>query len=252
MKCKRMGVINITPDSFSDGGEYFSTSSIQSRLHFLDSFDAIDIGAESTAPMNASLSWETEWLRWQMVLPFFKNLRSSISIDSYHPETVFEIVRYCKDQRLNNKLIWNDVSGKFDEAVKDFLTLGHDYVFCHNLAPSREQTGQHMNYVQDEIQLADYFAPFLHPQVIFDPCIGFSKTQEQNWQILNTFGQLQKEVGHQRWLLGFSRKSCLRKKYGSEDRAYLDTLHVEIVSQILTSTSGELWIRTHRPELLKT
>lgn len=245
-----MGVINITPDSFSDGGEYYSTPFIQSRLQFLNSYDAIDIGAESTAPMNSSLSWRAEWERWQMVLPLLKDIHSTISIDSYHPETVFELVKYCLDHRLKNKLIWNDVSGKFDEAVKEFLTSGHDYVFCHNLAPSRDLTGQHMNYVQDELNLDAYFAPFLHPQVIFDPCIGFSKTFEQNWQILNTFGDLQNQVGHNRWLLGFSRKSCLRKKYGTDDRESLDHLHVKLVNKIIPTTSGELWIRTHRPELL--
>ena len=250
MKLKRMGVMNVTPNSFSDGGEFFNPQSLSQRIQFLQKFDAIDIGCESTAPMNASLAWETEWERWQMVLPHLKNLKCVVSADTYHPETIFELVRFWKDHGLKNKLIWNDVSGKYDESVREFLKTGHDYVFCHNLAPNRALSGRHMEYVRAELDLYEYFHLHRHPQVLFDPCLGFSKSYEQNWEILETFSEIQKKLGHDRWLIGFSRKSFLRKKYSVDDREELDRLHALELEQVVKKAQGELWVRTHRPELI--
>lgn len=250
MKIKRMGVMNVTPNSFSDGGEFFTPDEISYRLQFLQTFDAIDIGAESTAPMNQSLPWETEWERWQMVLPLLKDVTTTISADTYHPETIFELLRYWQDHKLPAKLIWNDVSGKFDDSVREFLKSGHDYVFCHNLAPKRELTGKHMDYVKPLLELTEYFESHRHPQVIFDPCLGFSKTYEQNWEIIENFDEIQKALNHDRWLVGFSRKSFLKKKYGTQDREELDRIHALEVKQLLAKAHGEVWVRTHRPELI--
>lgn len=251
MNLKRMGVMNITPDSFSDGGEFFSPLSISPQIQFLSTFDAIDIGAESTAPQNASIPWTLEWERWQMVLPFLQDIATTISADTYHPETIFELLKYWKDHKFKSKLMWNDVSGKFDDSVRDFLKSGGDYIFCHNLAPSRELSGRHMDYVSKDLNLSDYFSPYKHPQVIFDPCLGFSKSYEQNWDILEQFEQLQKSVDHSRWLVGFSRKSFLRKKYAVTDREELDRLHALELKPLIAKASGELWIRSHRPELIQ-
>lgn len=247
---KRMGVMNVTPNSFSDGGEFFSPQSIQDRLKFLSQFEIIDIGAESTAPMNEPLDWEAEWERWQMVLPHLKEVQVTISADTYHPETIFELLKYWKDHKLPSKLIWNDVSGKFDDSVREFLKSGYEYVYCHNLAPKRELTSRHMDYVGPVIDLYEYFHPHRHPQVIFDPCLGFSKSYEQNWQIIESFGEIQRKVQHDRWIIGFSRKSFLRKKYGIEDRQELDQLHLKELAPLLQTSLKEIWIRTHRPELI--
>ncbi len=251
MKLKVMGVMNVTPNSFSDPSETFTSDTLSNRLEFLKNFDAIDIGCESTAPMNHSIPWGNEWERWQMVLPFLKNVRGVISADTYHPETIFELVKYWEDHKLPSTLMWNDVSGKFDESVKDFLKTGRDYVFCHNLSPRRELSGRHMEYVNPQMDLVAYFHSYRHPQVIFDPCLGFSKTFEQNWEILSGFSDLQKKLNHTRWLVGFSRKSFLKKKYGVEERDKLDELHVQEIKKLLHTAVGELWVRTHRPELIQ-
>ncbi len=245
-----MGVINITPNSFSDGGEFFTSDSISQRLNFLKKFDVIDIGAESTAPMNASIAWESEWERWQMILPFLKDLTIPISADTYHPETIFKLLKHWQDEKFKSRLIWNDVSGKFDASVLEFLKSKNDYIFCHNLAPSRELSGRHMDYLAAEINLTDYFKPHLHPQVIFDPCLGFSKTYQQNWDIISDFERLQSEFTATRWMIGFSRKSFLKNKFAVEDREELDRLHADEVAKIIKTARGEVWIRTHRPELI--
>lgn len=257
MNVKRMGVMNVTPNSFSDGGE-ISPSNFLETLKSLGPIEALDIGAESTAPMNDSISWEEEWERLLPFMPLLKDVKALLSFDTYHPETVEEILRYYMNHGWDQEILWNDVSGKFDGFVKDYLSLSpkFSYVLCHNLAPNRALTGKHMDYVDPELTLEkvrDYLAPFSIPQVIFDPCLGFSKTYEQNWEILNNFGTLQTMTGHGRWLLGFSRKSFLRKKLGLElqDREKLDLAHADIINNSQTQWPGEVWIRTHRPRLIK-
>ncbi len=258
-----MGVINVTPNSFSDGGELLTLAGFEKKIHDFGIIDALDIGAESTAPMNDAIHPDEEWQRIKPYITILKSLNIPVSIDTYHPETIGRIAGIWTSEKISTPLIWNDVSGKFDEAVKSFLKLSDHffYVFCHNLAPIRELTGKHMNYVsssdgEDYLEeLAHYFRPYIHQRVIFDPTLGFSKTYEQNWNILNNVGELQKKVGHENWLLGFSRKSFLRKKLGldkitPENRNKLDLFHGDVLNEIRPSLSGNVWIRTHRPELI--
>ena len=249
--------MNITPNSFSDGGELTSPEKIQERLKIFGEIESVDIGAESTAPMNSAISWEEEWARLKPNLLEFKHFSGALSFDTYHPETVEEILRFYLDHGFSQELIWNDVSGKFDSYVRDFLSIAphFHYVYCHSLAPTRAQTIKHMDYIDPNLSfesLKDYFAPFAIPQVIFDPCLGFSKTYEQNWMILEGLSKLQALIPHNRWMLGFSRKSFLRKKEGLEihQKAELDEAHVRILNGILPNLKGELHVRTHRPELI--
>jgi dihydropteroate synthase len=254
-----MGVMNLTPNSFSDGGELTSPEKIQQKLKSFGSVHALDVGAESTAPMNSSITWEEEWQRWQLFLPFLSQLKCTLSVDTYHPETIFQLVKHWKDLRIPQQLFWNDVSGKFDEFVRDFLKEGKrfEYVLCHNRAPTRELAGKHMDFVGKEDghleeELMDFFGPHSQDRVIFDPCLGFSKTYDENWYILNHFGKFQKLIKHEHWLLGFSRKSFLRKKFNLsvEQKEELDKKHEEVLIQVLKTLETDLWVRTHRPELL--
>lgn len=254
MNLKRMGVINLTPDSFSDGGEVSPQNFLQ-KIKSLGPVEILDIGAESTAPMNESISWEAEWERMIPIMPLLKGFQGHLSFDTYHPETVEEILRYYVNHGWDQDIVWNDVSGKFDGFVRDYLSLSpkFSYVLCHNLAPNRSLTGKHMDYVDPELTLEkirDYLAPFAIPQVIFDPCLGFSKTYEQNWEILNRFNELQLMTGHNRWVLGFSRKSFLRKRFNltTAAREELDQKHMEVLSRV--NMTGEVWVRTHRPDLI--
>jgi dihydropteroate synthase len=263
LSLNRMGVMNITPNSFSDGGELTTKVDLLKRLVSFGDVEALDVGAESTAPMNDPISAAQEWERLSPILPLLKSLPLAVSIDSYHPETILKIGEQWLADGIRAPLIWNDVSGKFDDSVKDYLKLSKNfhYVYCHNLASSRELTGSHMNFVSSHSgdsfldELVAHFLPGKHPQVILDPTLGFSKTYEQNWLILERLHEIQKRVGHHRWLIGLSRKSFLRKKHGIEsvtsgNRDHLDQLHLQELKNLLPELKGEVWIRTHRPELL--
>lgn len=250
-----MGVLNCTPNSFSDGGELSSLESFRSRLHSFGRVEAIDLGAESTAPMNTPISWEEEWERLKRFLPELRPFPGVISIDTYHPETIEKVVQFVHDQGFYQKLYWNDVSGKFDDHVRDFLKASENfsYILCHNLSQERALTCRHMDFVNQDLALQDlvnFFRPHKRPRVIFDPCLGFSKTYEQNWMILDQFSELQNLVGEAPWLLGFSRKSFLRKRFNLElsERERLDRVHLDVLHSL--RCEGEVWVRTHRPELV--
>lgn len=253
-----MGVINVTPNSFSDGGELLTPQMVEKRIKSFGPVESIDIGAESTAPKNQPITFEDEWQRLEPYLPYLKSLNIPLSIDTYHPETIQRIAKNWISEKNIAPLIWNDVSGKFDDAVQSYLGMSANffYVFCHNLAPNRELTGQHMEHVSENSggeflnELADYLRPGVHERVILDPTIGFSKTFEQNIFILNHFAQLQEMVGHDKWLLGFSRKSFLRKAFQTENKEELDQIHGVVLKKSIKNAKGELWVRTHRPELV--
>ena len=259
-----MGVINITPNSFSDGGELLHPEALLKKISSFGTVEAIDIGAESTAPTNAGIGFEEEWNRLGPHIPLIESLEVPLSIDTYHPETMMRIADIWVVKKKRGVLYWNDVSGKFDAHVERFLkrSPNFQYIFCHNLAPSRDLTNKHLNFISNSQgddflqELADHFKPHVHPRVIFDPTLGFSKTLEQNWYILNNFLKLQRLTSCQRWLLGFSRKSFLRKRLGigemtCENKEKLDQFHGEILKQLKQGLKGELFIRTHRPELVR-
>lgn len=262
LNLKAMGVINLTPDSFSDGQEISSLAKLQQKLSSFKDVPILDFGAESTAAMNDAISASEELARFEPYLDLILSLDKIISIDTYHPETISFFQKEWLKRKKKNNLVWNDVSGKLDEEVEKFLALGPEfsYVFCHNLAPARELSSSHMDYGVDLSgdayldHLITYFKPAIQEKVILDPCLGFSKTYEQNWFILDHFSLLQKHLRHPQWLIGFSRKSFLRKKYNLtsaiSDRDLLDEKHVEEIQRRYSEWNDEVWLRTHRPELL--
>ena len=103
MSCKVMGIVNVTPDSFSDGGQFFKPEEAIRRAKNLiaDGADIIDLGGESTRPGATPISWEEEWGRIEPVLSELRvkneELRVKLSVDTYHPETAERAIRSGAD-----------------------------------------------------------------------------------------------------------------------------------------------------------
>lgn len=257
-----MGVINLTPNSFSDGSEISSPQSHVNKLKLFKNTAILDFGAESTAPMNVPISADEELARFEPFLGVIFSLQKVISIDTYHPETIFFFQKEWIRRGLKVPLVWNDISGKFDDEVERFLAKGSffEYVFCHNLAPTRALSARHMDYVSklspDDFlyHMETFFSPAIRDRVILDPCLGFSKSYQQNWHTLENIPRLQKMFPLSRFLIGFSRKSFLREKYqlsrDKKDRDQLDLAHQNEMKRLSQEWAGEVWLRTHRPELL--
>lgn len=182
---KIMGIVNITPDSFSDGGNYNNQQALLLRIRELSEcgsdsngmFEYFDIGAESTAPMNRPISEEEEWERWQQI--FFpvilesgllsspnksiKSIKSiCLSVDTYRPEIFFKVYNQLKHLgRIGiKKFIWNDISGAIDERLINLLKEKQrndeqqwEYVLTYNRAgviAGREVASEHMKYCLSE------------------------------------------------------------------------------------------------------
>ena len=98
MSCKVMGIVNVTPDSFSDGGQFFKPEEAIRRAKNLiaEGADIIDLGGESTRPGATPISWDEEWSRLEPVLCGLSSLiplpSSLISVDTYHPETAVKAI----------------------------------------------------------------------------------------------------------------------------------------------------------------
>ncbi|MBL6990709.1 MAG: dihydropteroate synthase [Bacteriovoracaceae bacterium] len=276
---KMMGVINITPDSFSDGGIFNTKAALKKQIDTFNDWTAsiIDIGAESTAPFNDPITKEEEIERFKEIFipvlnEYGKDLtNTTISIDTYRAATFHYIYKQIKKINPAIKLIWNDVSGVIDEQLKDML-LGScpdvQYVFCHNLCPSSELASSHMDNPMDcdpksvVAALKDYFQKAqkqfddwkIAHRIIFDPCFGFSKTVPQNLQLIKDLPSLLFSFDRKiPWLLGISRKSFLKKSIikaspDSSIQVQTEYLHTHILAAWTLKANGyNLIYRVHDP-----
>ena len=93
--CKVMGIVNVTPDSFSDGGQFFKPEEAIRRAKNLiaDGADIIDLGGESTRPGATPIGWEEEWTRIGPVLSAVADIGVLVSVDTYHPETAERAIK---------------------------------------------------------------------------------------------------------------------------------------------------------------
>ena len=267
-----MGVINITPNSFSDGGLAFSLDTFVEKWNQLLEQDVsiLDIGAESTAPFNNPVDEKEEKDRFErMLFPILDtlNLPKVLSIDTYRPSVFKFVYEEVKKVFPRQKFIWNDVSGILDKEVWDLLKECEDasYVLGHTLIKDRGDTSNHMAYqVEGEILdalemhfndgLKEFEKRGIESRLIFDPLFGFSKSLEQNWQLVNKLPFLVKRFSvEQKWLLGISKKSFLQRSLPpnltkTETLQYSEYLHSNILSRWMHQMGEHLLIfRVHDP-----
>jgi len=267
-----LGVMNLTPNSFSDGGELQDLSSIQSKMNQWQHYPCIfDWGAVSTAPKNAAVFGQdtlSEWQRLQLMIPLIAQL-DTVCIDTFRPQVLkLALAMAHKDQSW----IWNDVSGQLDGAGIDLLAEHPEmsYILCHNLAPHREAAPFHQQYMVSDDDFFSHCLWWFSDKIEFfqksglknplfiDPCFGFSKNYCHNWELIDRFEEFASTFIDFPLVIGLSRKSFLRERYLSdhpEDRSlnrenlnqkldcYQEKWHLwfdQVVSQ-------PLFIRLHLP-----
>ncbi|QRV02417.1 dihydropteroate synthase [Arcanobacterium phocisimile] len=216
-----MGIVNVTPDSFSDGGRWDTAeTAIAHGVELLDQGASIlDIGGESTRPGAQALSWEQEWERIAPVVAELAMIaherKAMVSVDTYHAETARRAVEAGAD-------IVNDVTGgRGDAAMFDTVAgLSCDYILQHSrgtadtmnaLAEYHEATSE----VIDELLNARDRAVkrgIDAERIILDPGIGFAKLGDTDWEILANIDHIN-SLGH-RVLVGVSRKRFIGRLVG--------------------------------------
>lgn len=201
-----MGILNVTPDSFSDGGKYNHMD--QALFHveemIADGMDILDLGGESTRPGYELLSDDAEIER---VVPFIEKIKSRfdipISLDTYKSK----VAKAGIDAGIH---LVNDIWGlKYDNQMASVIAESNlPCCLMHN----RNNTDYH-NFMQDvaadlaeTVQIAEK-AGIADNQIILDPGVGFAKTYEQNLQVINNLEAL--HVFGYPLLLGTSRKSVI-------------------------------------------
>ncbi len=258
------GVVNATPNSFSDGGDITTAESFQRRLHEWKHLDGLDVGAESTAPKNSAITHLEERQRLeQTLIPQLKNWPRSLvlSVDSYQLETVDWLLAQVP---TDVSTVWNDVSGKIEPSVIKLLQKypGLKYVLCFNPVPTRSETSQHMTFATPgpivpaaRKFFLESFETFLQhdlfSRLIADPCFGFGKTREQNHILLQQLPALMDELACPVWMWGISRKSFLRFPAETSEQGALDGLSLLWLNSALDKLTHPhtIIIRTHAPLL---
>ena len=201
-----MGILNVTPDSFSDGGKYISVEAATNHAAELiaDGADIIDIGAESTRPNATPISADEEFARLEKILPEIKKLGVPISIDTYKPEVAAQVLELGAD-------MINDVHGLEDSRMIDVAKKFNTPVIAmHN------EKCCDCDIICDVKKffrrtLANCAAKnFDTEKIIFDPGIGFGKTYEEDLTILRRLDELKTLDGQEVLLmLGVSRKRVI-------------------------------------------
>ena len=207
-----MGILNVTPDSFADGGLFFDTQlAIARGMEMIDEgVDIIDIGGESTRPGAERVSPEEEQTR---VLPVIKALSQEntvISIDTMRAATAHLAVEA-------GATIVNDVSGGAadPEMFATVAALGCKYTLMHWRGHSKDMDskaiyGDVVAEVIEEVTISlqrALAAGIARENIILDPGLGFAKNPEHNWEILNRIDELV-AMGYP-ILIGHSRKRFL-------------------------------------------
>src|SRR6202521_1752463 len=210
-----MGVLNVTPDSFSDGGNFFSQEkAVQHALQMeRDGADLIDIGAESTRPGSFGINAEEEWSRLAPVLAALRTrLKIPISIDTSKSEIAAKAIEGGAE-------LINDVSGlKHDPRIAEISARARVPLILMHMR-GEPQIMQQKPFARNALKdVTDGLRASLsiarqagvaNSQIVLDPGIGFGKSYAQNYQLLAELPQLAK-LGFP-LLVGTSRKGFIGK-----------------------------------------
>ena len=232
------GILNVTPDSFSDGGRYGNVeAAVEHALRMAEEgAELIDIGGESTRPGAAAVNPETEIRR---VVPVIRALREvtdlPISLDTYHPETAAEGLAAGAD-------LINDVKALAEPGMAEVIAgAGASVCLMHSRAESiyKDLIGE----VREELTEAREKAlgAGIPPErILLDPGIGFGKNPEQNLKLLAHLADFQ-DLGAP-VLLGASRKSVIGYAL---DLPVEERLEGTLATTALAVEAGCLFVRIH-------
>jgi dihydropteroate synthase len=239
-----MGILNVTPDSFSDGGDFSEPAQAlrhaEQMLH--DGADLIDIGAESTRPGAAALSEDQEWTRLAPLLPALIKMGVPISVDTYRPATMRRAIDAGCD-------MINCVAGFRMPGAIEAVAQSHAGLCVMHMQgePQFMQANPFYNNVTHEVLAflrarveALMHAGVVLERIVLDPGYGFGKTAEHNLQLLK----------HQRDLLGLglpilaglSRKNTLGLIV---NRASKERVAASVAAALFAAQQGARILRVH-------
>jgi dihydropteroate synthase len=239
-----MGIVNVTPDSFADGGRYFSHADALAHARELidEGADIIDIGGESTRPGATDVSPEEEVRR---VVPLLEALAGSViplSVDTSKPEVM-------RAALAAGAAIINDVRALQQPGAAEVVAeYGCGVVLMHmqGAPATMQQAPQYRDVTKDVVQFLAQRVQYAQARgidkrrIAIDPGFGFGKTDAHNFRLLSQlteFGRMQVPV-----VVGLSRKSMLGRASG---RAVGDRVAASVAAAVLAADRGANIVRVH-------
>lgn len=252
-----VGILNITPDSFSDGGVNFEPNTALNSAESLlrNGAQLLDIGAESTNPQSTPLSPSEEQVRLNEVLPKLLGKHpEQVSLDTYHSETVAWALQFGKP-------IVNDITGLYSLKMAQLVVEHNLKCIISHLPPGAKgvPTRAHTAVLTDDIQRVvndlTNRVEFLHElglkksQIIIDPGLGFGKTMRLNWQLLK-FADYMPDypvmIGHSnKRFLGCDEATGEPLPDGQELRFSKER---NVYAASIATKAGASYLRVHQPE----
>ncbi|HCU24334.1 MAG TPA: dihydropteroate synthase [Deltaproteobacteria bacterium] len=246
-----MAILNLTPDSFSDGGLYCSSEAAvrHARQVEREGADLLDIGAESTRPGAVQVSVEEEWER---LAPVLKVLQEDyvlpISVDTRHGEVARRALEFPIE-------IINDVSCAQDRnLLRAVAESGAAYVLMHSRGEpatmmERALYQDVVDEIKNELQAGlrrALDAGIVRDKICLDPGFGFAKTPEQNWILFERIESIL-ELGFP-LMVGISRKRMLRERFG-DNFEILDSASAKLAAEAVKR--GAQVLRVHQVALTR-
>ncbi len=241
-----MGILNITPDSFSDGGKFNNKTSARKQISKLiaDGAKIIDIGGESTRPGSKEIPQTEEWLRLNKIMNYLKSKSFFVSLDTRKSFVMKKALKYKLD-------LINDVSGlSYDKETIDFLKTTKLPFVLHHMKGNTETMQKNPSYKNVLLDIYDYFEDKLrlirkngikHNHIILDPGLGFGKNMKHNITLINNisiFHSLGLPV-----MLGISRKRFIKDISGINDSE--ERIGGTVSSGIFSMLQGVQILRIH-------
>jgi dihydropteroate synthase len=242
-KCRVMGVLNITPDSFYDGGDFVDPSEAVERAWSMvdEGADLIDIGAESTRPGAPEIPLDDEKKRLYPVLEKLKeeNFPLPISVDTSKPEIIVEA---CKNDLIQ---IANDITGLRNPAMVLAVVTHQIPVIIMHMFGTPQTMQDDYEYEDVVTDIIDFFKRRLNDcrlkhNVVLDPGIGFGKSVAHNLALLNRLNEFQ-SLGFP-LLVGASRKSFIGKTL---DLEVDERLEGSLAAAAISVDRGAKMLRVH-------
>lgn len=241
-----MGILNVTPDSFYDGGKYTTETAVIRRIHQIveEGAGIIDVGAYSTRPGAAFVDEQEELgrLSWavELVRKYYPNL--PVSIDTFRAGVAREIVSCL------GEVIVNDISGgTLDENMFDFVAeIGVPYIMMHiqGTPQTMQQNPVYEDVVREVRQFLTERIAVLSAKgfdnIILDPGFGFGKTLAHNYELMSGMDTYQ-DLGYP-LLVGISRKTMIYKLLGGTAQ---DALNGTTVLNTIALLKGANILRVH-------
>jgi len=247
-----MGILNITPDSFSDGGKFLNIKSAKFQINKMikDGANIIDIGGESTKPGAKDIDPKSEWNRIKQKLFFLSKKKTFISLDTRKSFVMKKSLNY----HVN---LINDVSGfTYDSKTLDFLKKYNTPFVIHHMKGSPKTMQSKPHYKNVLLDIYDYFEEKLkqirlkkinHDNIILDPGIGFGKNLKHNIALISQISIFH-SLGYP-IMLGLSKKRFIKELTKNNDSK--ERIGGTLSSNLYSMLQGVQILRVHNVNEMK-